>query len=1051
MLFSFFKILFFLLFVTALNVYAQRLNLTYFSEKQGLHIKQVDCIHEDKLGYLWVGTMGSGVARYKGDEFKIFNSSNGLAFDDIITVNSNPKDSSVWFGTNGAGISIYSNNHFIPKKKIPPLNAKIIYSIYFNHKNQTLIGSSDNGLFIEEHNKFKKIDTGQFKPQTIYAITQDEKNNYYIATHNGLFFSDSELKYFSKINTPFDGPIFSIFRDHNNNIWCGSTLGHILKVKNKEIITLYTNTKIKDSFIGGITEDKFGVIWAASDIGLISIKNDHLLIYETSDGLKEQLLYTIACDKDKNIWIGGDVNPLCLLQNNGLETYYRKNYLTDNISSTSISHFKKTIFLGSTKGTQIIEESKNLNYLNTVITNKNISCIYNYNNHIFYFTSDGYLYESSDLKSEPKVLISPDRDQNITITQIAKDSHGNLLGITYGEGVCKINLTNKKFEILNITGLDKNLIDIKYFNQKYYFASYFQGLYSYDLKSNKLEKVKIKGLKQDLSGVFCLEILKDKLAIGTTGQGIIIINKNNEVAKQITQEDGLASNMIKSIKYFSNDLFYVSSPNGICEFTLSQYKKKRFFGKTQGLDLENLLPEIIYLDSISSKLYVGIKNGFQTINLKGDFNQQKPQFSISKFYINNIDTPIIVTDKFYFNEEAKIELAYNKNNIIISFENHSPASQVEYAFFLENFDQAWSLWNISGNYINTNLPPGKYVLKIKARVLNTNIESAEQKITIIVTPPFYKTWWFISLCILFGAISIFMFIRYRTQKLIKEKQILETKVEERTHELKESNLKLEHAYTDIKDSINYAEKIQRAILPMDELIKQHLPNSFVLFHPRDVVSGDFYWFGSINVDEDHEKDYVLFAAADCTGHGVPGAFMSMVGNTILNEIVLTNKIFNPGEILHQLHLGVKKALKQNENQSRDGMDLALCCIDVRNNKLLYAGANRPLWIIDNNGLTEIKATKSAIGGFTDDSTVFQEHIIELDKGMEFYAFSDGYPDQFGGNEGKKFMTKKLKELLISMYKQPFDVKRNQLEKTIFDWMGTEHEQVDDILVIGFKI
>jgi serine phosphatase RsbU (regulator of sigma subunit) len=177
----------------------------------------------------------------------------------------------------------------------------------------------------------------------------------------------------------------------------------------------------------------------------------------------------------------------------------------------------------------------------------------------------------------------------------------------------------------------------------------------------------------------------------------------------------------------------------------------------------------------------------------------------------------------------------------------------------------------------------------------------------------------------------------------------------------------------------------------------------------------------------------------------------MVGNTILNEIVLTNKVFKPGEILHQLHLGVKKALKQNENQSRDGMDIALCCIDIRNNKLLYAGANRPLWLIDANGLTEMKATKSAIGGFTDDSTVFQEHEITLTPDMQFYTFSDGYPDQFGGPEGKKFMTKRLKDLIVAKKDISFKEKKEFFTTTINEWMGKEHEQIDDILLVGFKV
>jgi serine phosphatase RsbU (regulator of sigma subunit) len=255
------------------------------------------------------------------------------------------------------------------------------------------------------------------------------------------------------------------------------------------------------------------------------------------------------------------------------------------------------------------------------------------------------------------------------------------------------------------------------------------------------------------------------------------------------------------------------------------------------------------------------------------------------------------------------------------------------------------------------------------------------------------------------------------------------------------------ALHDIKDSINYAERIQRAMMPVQEKIREYLSTSFILFRPRDVVSGDFYWFN-------HKDGVDYIAAVDCTGHGVPGAFMSMVGSSLLNEIVLTKGINDPGQILMHLNVGVQNALKQRENKTRDGMDLAFCAINWKEKSLVYAGANRSLWIVRNGESTseveEIKATKCAIGGFTDESQIYTRHDINLKPGDTVYMHSDGYADQFGGPQGKKLMTKRFKDILLNIRNYEMVQQGNHLGVEIDEWMGGTYEQVDDILIIGVR-
>lgn len=218
-----------------------------------------------------------------------------------------------------------------------------------------------------------------------------------------------------------------------------------------------------------------------------------------------------------------------------------------------------------------------------------------------------------------------------------------------------------------------------------------------------------------------------------------------------------------------------------------------------------------------------------------------------------------------------------------------------------------------------------------------------------------------------------------------------------------------------------------------------------LFRPKDIVSGDFYWF------LERDKKLVIICA-DCTGHRVPGAFMSMIGSDRLNNIVSENKITSPGAILSELNRAIKKSLKQDgqKNATRDGMDAAVCTIDLDKNKIYYAGANRPLWVVDENGFNEIKATKVAVAGFTSEDQAYEEHTIDLKTGLKFYMTSDGYADQFGGEKNKKFKIKNMKNLIVEMANEPFEDQKQKLEKELLAWMG-DCEQVDDGCVIGFEV
>jgi serine phosphatase RsbU (regulator of sigma subunit) len=298
--------------------------------------------------------------------------------------------------------------------------------------------------------------------------------------------------------------------------------------------------------------------------------------------------------------------------------------------------------------------------------------------------------------------------------------------------------------------------------------------------------------------------------------------------------------------------------------------------------------------------------------------------------------------------------------------------------------------------------------------------------------------WFIILFLGIGLIVIIAFLlynRYRIKK--KDNELLELKNAEITLQKKE-----------ITDSINYAKKIQNAILPHESLVKKLLPESFILYKPKDIVSGDFFWI-------EQKGDAILFSTVDCTGHGVPGAMMSVLGFSLLSQAVNEKGLTNPADILKHLDIGINQSLRKTteENSMKDGMDLSICSLNTKTLELQYAGAYNPLWVIKNSTkeLIEIKADKKPIGANTEgEAGQYKNNSLQLQSGDCIYVFTDGFADQFGGVKGKKFMSRPMKELLISICNKPMQNQLNILENTICTWQG-EHEQVDDILIIGVRV
>lgn len=296
------------------------------------------------------------------------------------------------------------------------------------------------------------------------------------------------------------------------------------------------------------------------------------------------------------------------------------------------------------------------------------------------------------------------------------------------------------------------------------------------------------------------------------------------------------------------------------------------------------------------------------------------------------------------------------------------------------------------------------------------------------------------------AFAIMLLLAFWIFKEYKQKKRITELV---SHQYKEIELQkeiMEVKNKEIIDSINYAKRIQNAILPDMEEFEKNFTDAFVLFTPKDIVSGDFYWM--------YERDnFIFYATADCTGHGVPGGFMSMLSNSLLNEVVIDKQTYEPGDVLDLMRIKIIRALKQQGKvgEQQDGIDIAFCRFDKNNNTLTYAAANNPIWLIRNNTLEEYPCNKQPVGISSGKAVQFDQRTIQLQQGDCVYTFTDGYADQFGGIDGKKYKQKNLKQLIERIHNQPMVEQKKVLAKNFNDWRNNTHEQLDDVCVIGIRI
>ncbi len=593
-------------------------------------------------------------------------------------------------------------------------------------------------------------------------------------------------------------------------------------------------------------------------------------------------------------------------------------------------------------------------------------------------------------------------------------------------GIYKIFRKNNKWKIDHFAQTTNTFINsIVYDKNNKWVVSYENSLFRGHFKNKKIEILQEIELPENTGQTLIIKKINDSIMVFTSNK---LYHFNNDgklnVIREFADDNYLIHNQ-NNFTWLYNNAHWTLCCNTKLNKNSSFKNRLSIFKDIRYIDL----------DTDNNLWLVDDENHILKLNRQTKIDQINFEVTLMDLQ-SNLQNIVISND---------ISLKSKQNNITTKFSAPFYILQngVTYSYFIKGLNPSWSEWSSISEINLGYIPPGNYTLLIKAK--NTLGQIAKGKsIQISVPKPFTQTTLFYSLLVLLFTLIAFIIFKIRLQKLKNDKRILEQKVKERTITVEEQKSRIEKQHDEITQSIRYAKRIQTAMLPHDEIIEAMLPNHFILFNPRDIVSGDFYFFKPLG-------NKIVFVAADCTGHGVPGGFMSMLGISYLSEI--TSQLPEPtaGEIIDHLREKIKLTLGQTDLEStqKDGMDLAICVIDTDKKQVQYAGAFNSLYIIRDEELIIVKADRQPVSVYFKEVN-FTNHVIDVQPNDIFYMFSDGYPDQIGGPKQRKFMTKNFKTLLLENYKLPMHEQKIALQKSINNWRG-DSMQVDDILVIGFQV
>lgn len=1082
MRFFFFKNIIFILFILLSSKYtlsqSNLLNIQHYKIKDGLSQNYTTDICQDKFGYIWIGTQ-DGLNRFDGYDFKIYrqNPSDKQSLSDNYTIDIYASSDSLLWVINNNGLEVFNHktdkfqnilknkqsknstysinikaltvdnkgvvwlrtadgiieynpqkNDFFEYKLYPDGNlGNNIFNIYkiCDDGANLWTGSSEGLVKFNKNSKVftkYKINTSNSTTNHIYTVFCSNKNQIWAATSDKLYVFNTKTEKFKliKSKTKFN-QIQSVYVSNFNSIKVGTLDGFYIKTSNTDFYKVNLEDYIYDEInignISHILEDHSGITWISTDYGVFKIdsKKTRFELYRKDKNNKlnfsSNTVYSIYHDVKKDvIWFG--------TRGRGINAFYRQTgsviqYSTQNsnLKSNLIYCIKKdpsgNLWVGTQNGPFIFSPKKNdfipfqtKSSQKSLFQNNRLNDILFDNKRIWFATYKGlFKYENDTLV----VYSKKDFENSIVDNQVFKI----------------IKRSSNQYWIATLYGLSK-------FNPE------TQKFTNYTHDNNKISN-------NIATTVF--ESSDSVIWVGTgTGLNKYIPEKDSFVF-YTSQSHGFSNDFIYTITEDENKNLWLSTNRGIIKFNPKTNDVINYSIEDNLQDYEFNIGAI-YKDNHNEVFWGGI-NGINSIKLNQvKKNTYTPKPLITHFFKHTKHG----TQEIYLTKNNIINLAYTENSFDIRFavpEFTFPAKN-KFKYRIKEFSNEWTdLGN--NNFINFfQLTPGTYTFQVIGANSDNNWNINPTTVIINISTPWWQTssayiiYIIVFLGMLGGGFLIYNKEIRKENRILHEKQIVAKEVEKQKELLAVKN-------NSIAESMRYASGIINALLPTKEQFRKIVPDSFVLFLSKEIVSGDFYW-----IEETEEKTFI--AAVDCTGHGVPGAFMSIIGLDLLRNITESG-VETPSKILDQLNRGIYTMFRNEKegHKLKDGMDLSLIAIHKYKNIIEFAGAMNQMYIIRDDTITEIKGDRfsvSPINYLTYGS--FTNHVINVEKNDMIYLFSDGYVDQFGGPDDKKFKYRRFRHMLLNNYEKPVKQQKDILKRIINTWRGTQ-EQIDDILVIGVRI
>ena len=850
---------------------------------------------------------------------------------------------------------------------------------------------------------------------------------------NGKFYDLLPFNTISKItNEEIDGAgINHLLVDVESNIWIASNAGlmrlspipirpeqNYLSKKEKEFYLAHTDLKGRKYFINSDDINRKLELKIVKE-GLICFSKTYdLSIIGENSGMEEMLKFFDYGDKCAMMYNSkNNMYELCFFKDIEIKKYGFKNILYSLCADSTTLYLRE-------------DAQRNLILVNELGMRKTeISEFWNHKLRPVVFSPYSY-YDRFNF-----IDVNKNLGRNLTVCKINKDHSID----TFAFGNFPLATRYSMIDLFRINTLGYDLLTIDK-NGQFYLAN--EKTFT-KLKANQPFDVSIydNNKTNDDDGK-TKDVLRFKDYLLFTKKNELLVYKFDTVKLSISSPEKF--NFSNGLPNINDNMFMVSNNYLIIS---SQFSYKTSLISYENFK-ENRLSKPVDIKTYPSQTYLfaSDQNAFKCTLNDLYFNKKAPFINIYHIGYYSGGEFVIDSSQIIHNYPSSI------SNLTFSYDAISLAEgdYIQTKYNVLGFDTTWQ--SINTNEIKfSSLPPGSYTLQIKA-CNNHNNWSVPKQFIFSIDYPWYRTWFAYILYIVVGGGVIYLFIKSRTKKLEEEKEKLEKIVEERTAEvveekkvITEQKHLIEEKHREITDSINYAERIQRSFLATKEQLDNNLSDYFILFKPKDVVSGDFYWSHTL------QNGNFALVTADSTGHGVPGAIMSLL-NTSSIERAVELGISEPAEILNHTRQTIIERLKKDGSAEggKDGMDCSLISFNKEKSKFAYAAANNPIWIIRNKELIELAPDKIPVGKHDRDSVSFTQHEVEIQKGDMIYTLTDGFPDQFGGPKGKKFMYKKLKEMLITIAHKPTAEQQTVLKGTLKDWMGNT-EQVDDVTIIGVRV